>query len=228
MEIVKRSFIMFVVLFLIVKIMGKKQIKNLTMYDYVIGIAIGSIAADSIISVDEPLYIGLLALGVFGLIGFIFSLLSLKNNEVAEILDGEPLILFNNNHFSYVNLEKAKLNVAKVLEGCRLKGCFDINELDCAILEPSGEISILLKGEYQPLTSNDVKKDWQKKSKKQTLNYPIIIDGSLNEGNLKKANKNKDWLNNYLKDLNKGIKDISLLCIDNNDEVTIFYNEIDK
>ena len=158
MEILLRSIIMFIVLFIMVKLLGKKQMKNLTLYDYVLSITIGSIAADSIISLDTPLYDGLIALIVFFIIGYVTSLLSYHNRTVEEIMDGEPLVLYENNNFNYENLETAKLSIAKLLEHCRLKGCFDINELSCAVLEQSGDISILLKGKSQPLTSSDLKK----------------------------------------------------------------------
>ena len=222
METIIRSIIMFFALFFIVKIQGKKQIKNLTLYDYVLSIAIGSIAADSIISLDTPLYVGLIALAIFGLIGYIMSVISFNNPSLSEILDGQPLILFENNDFNYHNLEVAKLNVAKVLENCRLKGCFDINELDCAVLEPSGDVSILLKGNSQPLTSKDLKNNIQKNNPKQSLNHEIIVDGVINEIELKKAKKTKTWLNKYLKDQNKKSEDISLLIIDKNEKITIF------
>lgn len=225
MEIIIRPIIMFIILFFIVKLLGQKQIKNLTLYDYILGITIGSIAADSIISIDKPLYEGIIALIIFSIIGYIISLLSYHNHTIEEIMDGKPLILFENNNFNYQNLDIAKLNVAKVLEGCRLKGCFDINELECAILEPSGEISILLKSKSQPITSNDLKKEIQKNSKKQTLNYLIIVDGTLNENELKKANKNKEWLYKTLKDKKKIIENISLLSIDNNDNINIFIKD---
>ncbi len=222
MEIIIRSITMFIILFLIVKIMGKKQIKNLTLYDYVLSITIGSIAADSIISLDTPLQDGILALIIFSIIGYLSSLLSYHNHTVEEIIDGEPLVLFENNNFNYDNLKTAKLSVAKVLENCRLKGCFDLNELECAILEPSGDISILLKDKSQPITSNDLKSNIQKNSKKQSLNYLIIVDGIINENELKKAKKNKSWLNKYLKEHKKKIENISLLSIDKNDKVTLF------
>ena len=222
MEIIMRSIIMFIVLFIIVKILGTKQIKNLTLYDYVLSITIGSIAADTIISLDTPLFDGILALIIFGIIGYLSSLLSYYNHSVEEIMDGEPLILFENNNFNYDNLETAKLSVAKVLENCRLKGCFDINELDCAVLEPSGDVSILLKGNSQPITSNDLKTNIQKNSKKQTLNHIIIVDGVLNENELKKAQKNKTWLNQYLKQHKKSLENISLLSIDKNNKITMF------
>ncbi len=222
MQILIRSLVMFAILFLIVKINGKKQIKNLTLYDYVLSITIGSIAADSIISLDTPLYDGIIALVVFGIIGYITSLISYHNHTVEEIVDGEPLVLFENDNFNYEALEEAKLSVAKVLENCRLKGCFDINELGTAILEPSGDISVLLKEKNQPITSTDLKNNLQKKSSKQTLNHLIIVDGVLNESELKKAHKSKTWLNKYLKDKKKKISNVTLLTIDKNDKITMF------
>ncbi len=220
MKIVIRSLVMLIILFIIIKLLGKKQIKNLTLYDYIISITIGSVAADTIISLDTPLYNGIIALLVFGFIGYIISLLSYNNHSVEKIMDGEPIVLFENNNFNYSNLEKAKISVAKVLEECRLKDCFDINELDCAILEPSGDISILLKENNQPITNNDIKKNLKNNSKKQSLNYLIIVDGILNLEELKKSKKTKTWLTKYLK--GKNIEDISLLSIDKNNKVTIF------
>ena len=222
MEIIKRSIVMFIILFLLVKVLGKKQIKNLTLYDYILSITIGSIAADTIISIDIPLSDGIIALVVFGIIGYLVSLISYYNHNIEEIMDGQPLILFENNNFNYPNLEASKLSVAKVLESCRLKGCFDLNELDCAILEPSGDISILLKGNNQPLTSNDLKDNIQKNSKKQTLNHLIIVDGILNEQELKKAKKNKKWLSKYLKDSKQKIENITLLMIDQDEQISLF------
>lgn len=222
MEIIFRSVIMFIVLFLIIKILGKKQIKNLTLYDYILSITLGSIAADSIISLDTPLYDGIIAILVFFIIGYLTSIASFHNRTVEEIMDGEPLVLFENNNFNYENLENAKLSVAKLLENCRLKGCFDINELDCAVLEPSGDISILLKGKSQPITSNDLQENIQKNSQKQSLNYSIIVDGEINMDELKKAKKTKTWLNKYLKDHHKNLENITLMEIDKNNKITLF------
>ena len=222
MEIMIRSIAMFIILFILVKLLGKKQIKNLTLYDYVLSITIGSIAADSIISLDTPLYDGVIALIIFTIIGYGVSVLSYNNHEVEEVMDGEPLILFENDNFNYENLENAKISVAKVLENCRLKGCFDINELDTAILEPSGDVSVLLKGSSQPITSKDLNNSIKKNSKKQTLNNLIIIDGKINENELKKANKDIDWLKKYLKEKKEKVENITLLTIDKNNKINLF------
>ncbi len=225
MEIIYRSIVMFLFLFIIVKILGKKQSKNLTLYDYILSITLGSIVADAILSLEDPITNGVIALVVFGLLGYLISLLSYNSHTIEEIMDGEPLVLFENNNFNYKNLESAKFSVAKVLEFCRLKGCFDINELDCAILEPSGDVSILLKESAQPLTSNDINNNLQSNSPKQTLNYEIIVDGILNINELKKAKKSKSWLNKFLKENNKKIEDVSLLSINENNKTTLFTKE---
>ncbi len=221
MEIVFRALIMFIVLFTIVKLVGKKQIQNLTLYDYILSITIGSIAADSIISLDTPLYNGLIALVVFAVISYLSSYISYYNHDIEEVIDGNPLILFENNNFNYQNLDNAKISIAKFLETCRLKNCFDINEIDCAILEASGDISILLKEKNQPITNNDLKSNIKKNSNKQTFNYSVIVDGIINEDELKMANKTGKWLNKYLKDNNKRLENIALFTIDKNDNITI-------
>lgn len=221
MEIIIRSIIMFFILFLIVKLLGKKQIKNLTLYDYVLSITIGSIAADSIISLDTPLYDGIIALVIFGAIGYIVSMITAKNHDVEELIDGKPIVLFENGNFNYQNLETAKLSVAKVLENCRLKNCFDINDLDCAILETSGDISVLLKEDAQPVSSKDLKKTMQSNTPKQTLSYEIIVDGDLNEEDLEKSGKDHKWLDKYLKDNKVKTEDVGLLSLDKNDNITL-------
>ena len=137
-------------------------------------------------------------------------------------MDGKPLALYENNNFNYENLETAKLSVAKLLENCRLKGCFDINELESAILEPSGDISILLKEKAKPITGKDLKNNIQKSNKKQSLNYVIVVDGAINEEELKKSKKSKSWLNNYLKSKKITIEKISLLTVNKNNKVTLY------
>ncbi len=228
METIFRAIVMFALLFIIVKLLGKKQIKNLTLYDYVISITLGSIAADCIISLDTPLYDGIIAVLTFALIGYLTSLFSYYNHKVEEIMDGEPITLFENGNFIYSNLEKAKLSVAKVLENCRLKGCFNVNDLDCAILEPSGDVSILLKGSSQPLTSGDIKNTIQKSKTKQTISHYLIVDGNVDTDELRKAKKTKTWLNNYLKNKHKKLEDVTLLAIDKNNKITILTKNYGK
>lgn len=222
MQILVRSILVFVMLFIVTKFLGKKQLQHLTMYDYVIGITIGSIAADGIISVDLPVTNALLALVIFGAIGYGISYLTYKDHDVLESVDGQPIILFQDGKFIKSNLAKTKFSVAKVLEYCRLKGCFDLAQLDCAILEPSGGLSVLLKTNYQSSTTGEFKNTNLKKSFKQTLCYDLIIDGKIDISELKRAKKTKTWVKEILKQNNKKCENVLLLSVNGYDEVTIY------
>lgn len=222
MEIIIRSFFIFTILFLITKVLGKKQIQHLTLFDYVIGITIGSIGADSIINLDYSIWNGIIALVVFGVIGFIFSYFSYKSHKTEEMLDGTPLLLFSEDHFISENLEHTKISVSKILEHCRLKGCFDLSQLQCVFLEPSGDFSVLLKTQYQSSSTGDFKKEQMKKSYKQTLCYYLVIDGEIDYLELEHAGKDEKWLNIELKKQNIKLSQVSLFSLDGYDRITIF------
>lgn len=211
MEILVRTFLFFIILFLVIKLLGNKQIKQLTLYDYIIGITIGSIAADSIISFDIPIYYGMVSIFLFGIFGYVLALLTQHSYETEKMIEGSPIVLFQKDHFLEENLEKAKISTAQILEQCRLKGCFDIKDLDKAIMETSGEISILLKS------------DDYLKGKKES--YTIILDGVINEEELKKAKKTKTWLKQYLKTKRKRLEDVTLLTIDQKGSSKIYFKK---
>ncbi len=222
MEIFTRAFLIFLVLLFIVRILGNKQIKQLTLYDYVVGITIGSIGADTIISLDVSIWDGIFAIILFGAFGYLVSLLTYYFQTTEKMIDGEALTLFENDHFVEENLEKAKLTPSQVLEHCRLKGCFDITNLDTAILEPSGDVSVLLKKESQNLSTSDLKSTVKKKSKKQTVCYSVISNGVLDEEELKKAKKTKKWLSTYLKNHHVKLEEVMLLSIDQNGKSSLY------
>lgn len=211
-----RALIFFFTLFIMIKLLGEKQIKQLTFYDYVIGITIGSMAADTVVTKEVPLYAGIVAIITFCLIGYFINYLTLHSKEIEEVIDGKPIILFHQNQFILDNLDKAKLSVSLVLEHCRLKGCFDINELDCAILETSGDISILLKPKYQNITSNDLDNKLLAKSSKQKLGYNIIVDGDIDEEELERSKKDKEWLDKQLQKNKTSVKEVLLLSLSDN------------
>ncbi len=222
MEIFYRSILIFIILMIMVKLLGNKQLKQLTLYDYVVGISIGSIGADTIISLDISVWDGILGIVSFGAFGYLLNLISYTFHKTEKIIEGEPLLLFEKNHFIEENLSKAKMSPAQILEQCRLKGCFDINELDTALLEPSGDVSILLKSSSQNISKNDLKETVKKKSKKQTLCYSVITNGVLDEEELKKARKSKKWLKEYLAKNHKKESDVLLLSIDQNGKASLY------
>lgn len=216
-----RALVLFFTLFIMIKLLGEKQIKQLTFYDYVIGITIGSIAADTMVSKDVTIFAGIIGIITFCLIGYAINYFTIHSKEAEEVIDGKPILLFHQNQFVLSNLDKAKLSISQVLEHCRLKGCFDINELDCAILETSGDISILLKPKYQNVTSSDLDNKFLTNFSKQKLGYNIIVDGTIDEEELKRSNKDKIWLDKQLQKNKTSIKEVLLLSLSNN-KVSIY------
>ncbi|MFX0550115.1 DUF421 domain-containing protein [Hathewaya histolytica] len=195
-DIILRSIISVLVLFILTRLMGKKQIAQLNFFDYVVGISIGSISAN--FAVDENIsYIhGLIAILTYGLIPIIVSYISVRSLWARKIVEGTPTILIQNGKILEDNLKKSKVTLNDVLEECRLNGIFDISTVEFAILETSGKVSIELKSENQPLTPSDMN---------IPVNYNglcanLIIDGKIIIETLELVNRSKSWL---LKELKK-------------------------
>ena len=187
------SFIAIIALFILARIMGKKQMAQLNFFDYVIGITIGSIAAEYAVVRDIHLAEGLTALVVITLFSIAFSYISVKSYKGRKILDGVPIILIENGKIIESNLQKAKLNINDLLEECRQKNAFDISKIEFAILETSGRLSIQPKSKDRPLTPGDM----QILAPYEGLCTNIIIDGKIIEENLN-ASQDKTWLNTEL------------------------------
>ena len=215
------SFIAIIALFILTRIMGKKQMAQLNFFDYVIGITIGSIAAEYAVVRDVHLAEGLTALVVITLFSIIFSYISVKSYKGRKILDGVPLILIENGKIVENNLLKAKLNINDLLEECRQKDIFDLSKIEFAILETSGRLSIQPKSKDRPLTPGDM----QISAPYEGLCTNIIIDGKIIEDNLNAIQQSKAWLNTEL--AKQGIIDYTsvLLAYVNSNGVLHTYNK---
>lgn len=217
-----RSCIAILVLLFTTRMLGKKQISQLTFYDYVVGITIGSIAADSIITLDEHFINGMAAIAIFGLIAISMSILAIKSKTINKALNGVPSILMENGSFLFGNLKKSKITVDKFIEQARIHGYYDLNVLNYAILETTGEISFLPKEEYQVSTPIDFKSD-TKKGTKQTYCEVIISDGQIDFEKLEKLGKDEEWLKKELDEKNVGsIDEVVLATIDEKNKVRVY------
>jgi len=188
------SVIAIIALFILTRIMGKKQMAQLNFFDYVVGISIGSIAAEYAVVRNVKLSEGLTALVVFTLFSLVLSYISMKSYKGRKILDGSPTILIENGKILEPNLKKAKLNINDLLEECRQKDIFDIAQIEYAILETGGRLSVLPKSQNRPLTPNDM----QIPTVYEGLCTNIIIDGRVIEEHLTALKKDKAWLQTQL------------------------------
>lgn len=217
--IVPRSLFSLVALFLITKLIGRKQVSELSLFDYVIGISIGNFAAEMTINLDAPYTHGIIAVIVFGLSAYIVSFATMKSICLRRWIIGTPILMIQNGKILEKNLRKVMIDVNDLLEQCRSAGYFDLNEIEYAVMEANGKISILPVSEYKPLTPKDMKI----KVSKSCLCANVIIDGNIMKKSLKNMNKTEDWLKQELKV--KGYQDtnqILLATLDNQEKLTIY------
>lgn len=217
-NVVIRGLLSLITLFLVTKLIGKKQVSQLSLFDYVIGISIGNFAAEMTINLESEELYGIIAVLLFGGIAYLVSVGTMKSIKLRRFFMGSPTILIEHGKILQDNFYKVKYDINDMLEQCRVNGYFDISEIDYAIVEANGELSILAKSEYLPVNRNDMKL----KVSKNGLCANVIIDGKVMYHNLKKINKDEKWLNKELKLKGKDISDIILATVDINDKV-VFY-----
>ncbi len=194
-KIIPRSITSLIVLFFITKLMGKKQVSELSLFDYVIGISIGNFTAEMVMNFDYQYINGIVAIVSFGLVSYLVSVITLKSIKLRRFIIGVPTVIVEDGKISLEALKSTKLDVNDLLEECRSMGYFDITQISYAILEVNGKISILPKSDYQVPNLTDLKI----KKEKAYLSINVIIDGKVMENNLNNTNKDINWLKQELK-----------------------------
>ena len=181
-------------LFIIAKIMGHKQVAQLDFFDYVSGITIGSIGAELATELEEP-YKPLIALCVWGGVSLLLNLIAHKLPKTRKYINGTPTILMNEGKLYRKNLKKAKLDLSEFMLLCREQGYFDLEEIQAAIFEHNGKISILPRAANRPATPEDLKIT----AKATHLGVEVIMDGRVIGDNLSRLGKDEKWLREQLK-----------------------------
>lgn len=214
-----RALLSLATLFVVTKIIGKKQVSELSVFDYVIGISIGNFAAEMTINMDSPEVDGIIAVLIFGAIAYIVSYVTLHSIGLRRFFIGTPTMIIQDGKLLKSNMKKARLDMNDLLEEARIKGYFDLSQIQFGILEANGEMSFLPYAEYQPLTP----KVMNQKVNKNYLTGNVIIDGVIMTNNLKKLGKSKEWLEKQLHD--KGYLDkreILLATLNQADKLVIY------
>lgn len=218
-----RTILVLVILFFITKMMGKKQISELNFFDYVVGITIGSIAADISLDIEKNMIAGIAALFIYGFISYIISFVSIKSILARRFFIGVPTVLVEKGKIIESGLKKSKIDVNDLLMEARENGYFNLDEIDYALMEVNGNISFLPKEKEKPVTKRDMKI----KCSNEGLTVNAIIDSKYMANNMKAINKDKEWLDHELK-VNgyDNYDNILLATIDNNYKVTIYEKNV--
>lgn len=208
-----------VVLFVLTKIMGYRQISELSMFDYINGITIGSIAAEMSTNLDDSFINPVVAMTVYTFFSVILSYISSKSYKARQFISGKPVILINDGEIYEKNLKKSKIDMSELLVQCRVNGYFDISKIKTAVLEENGKISILPKSAERPITPSDLGIN----PKMEYLVANLIIDGKVMEDNLKHCGKDMKWLNKMLKVNNvKSVEEVLLATCDVDNKFNVF------
>ena len=214
------SSIAFIYLFIISKLLGKKQIAQLEFIDYAVGISLGSIAAEMATNSDKPFYFYLIAMSIFFVFAFVVAFVGRKNTFLKRWLKGKPATLIYDGKIDYKQLKKSNIDVNDLLSMLREKGYFDIADVAYAVFEPSGDLSVMPVGAQKPLVMEDYDKE---KIEKAELSNVLIVDGTISKSGLSEINKDEAWLYDRLKIRDKKELDNIILAVydDKNDSFNV-------
>jgi uncharacterized membrane protein YcaP (DUF421 family) len=224
MEIIKvllTSLLSVGALFAVAKIMGHKQMSQLDFFDYISGITIGSIAAELATELEEPLK-PLIAIAVYGAAAVLLSKITSLFPKTRKYINGTPTILMNNGKLYRENLKKAKLDLSEFMVMCRQQGYFNLSDIQTAVFEFNGKLSILPVSKKRPANPEDLNLS----PAPEFIHTEVIMDGRILDENLKRMGLDDKWL---LKQLNaqgyKKAEEVFLALCDENNQLTVFAME---
>jgi len=212
------SLLSVVSLFAITKIMGHKQLSQLDFFDYITGITIGSIAAELATELEKP-WKPLLAMIVYGSVSVILNLITHKFPKSRKYINGTPTIIMNDGKIYRKNLKKAKLDLSEFTLLCRENGYFNLNDIEMAVFETNGKLTVLPKSCARPLKPCDINIT----PEEEYINTELIMDGRILDENLKRRGLDTVWLKKQIRDQGyKSEKEIFLAICDKNNKLYIF------
>jgi uncharacterized membrane protein YcaP (DUF421 family) len=192
-----RTLLGFFMLLLLTRLLGKKQISQMTFFTYITGIALGNIAGDLVVHKDIKIIDGVTGLILWTSLTMCIEYISLKSSHARVILNGEPSLVIKNGKINEKVMVSNKLNMDDLTMLLRTKNIFSIKEVDYAILEPNGQISVLKKAENEPLTRKNARIQIKPR---RYIPTELIVDGNIVKRNLEELHLSVDWLIRELSD----------------------------
>jgi uncharacterized membrane protein YcaP (DUF421 family) len=185
-----RGVIAFIALLIFTNILGKEQISKLTFSDFITGITIGNLAAAMTVDFHSRAWPHFVGLAVWVGLALLVQLVTLKSRWLAKALGNEPAVLMENGHILETNMARVRYRYDDLLTQLRENGVFDLNEVEMAILEPNGQLSVLKRSQFLPVTPHDLNMSTTYKG----LPTELIYDGEINDANLKVVRLTRGWL----------------------------------
>ncbi|MGU3471088.1 DUF421 domain-containing protein [Paenibacillus sp. D51F] len=223
LEIVLRTLSSVAVMFIVTKLLGKRQISQLSLFEYITGISIGNIAGYISMDTDTTWYLGFVAIGTWSIMSIAMEYATMKSRALGGFVDGKGTVLIKNGSILEKNLYKERLTIDELLEQLRKKSVFKVSEIEFAVMEKSGEINVLLKKENQPLTPSML--GWKMSREQETKT--VMMDGRVLQDQLKETGLDEDWLRHELAKLKVKPENVFLAQVDAQKQLTVQTGSLD-
>lgn len=218
-EVIIQTFLAFFAILIFTRFLGKQQIGELTFFEYINGITFGSIAAVLATDIDPGrTMIHLIGLALFALLTFLAGYVSMRSRVMRKVIAGEPTVVIHNGKVLEENMRKMHYNMDELLMQLRQKNVFDIADVEFAILEPTGTLSVDLKSQAEPVS----KKDLQLPSSYEGISVELVMDGKVVHQNLRQVNLDEQWLEDQLRQRGvKSLEEVPLAVLASNGQLYV-------
>ncbi len=216
-EIIIRSIVFLTVLFFMTKLLGQKQLTQLSVFEYIFGIVIGGIVAIHASTLKSTFMHGFIAMVILFFVAFVIEFISIKNKTFRDFFMGKSTVLIKDGKIMEDNMKKVRYSADDLLENMRGKDVFKIADVEFAVLEPNGIINVLPKTENQPLTPKDMGMNLPQQKEPQT----VVMDGKMLLEPLADQSLNPNWLETELDKMNIAIENVFLGQVDSSGQLTV-------
>lgn len=194
LQAILRSFIAFVLLIAMARILGRKALSQMTFFDFAVVITFGSVAANIGIGQNSAFHSGVTVLITLGLLGLLSGFIHMKSFRFRKLINSEPLVIIKDGQILEANMKKGRMTINELTSMLRYKNIFNISDVHYAVMENSGALSVLPKAPNRPLTP----KDMQLEPAESGVTKDIIIDGKMMSENFNATNITQAWLKQQL------------------------------
>lgn len=219
-----RTILLYLVLLVVIRLMGKRQVGQMEPTEFVVTMLLANLAAIPMQDSGIPLFSGLVPILTILGAELVLSALALRSIWLRRLICGKPVILIENGRILQENLRRTRVTLDELTGHLREKDVLDLRQVQYAILETNGNVSVFLYNKYNPASASDAKV----KVQDQYLPVTIVSDGVLLRENLNKADKDGDWVRKVLRSHNVTLEDTWLLTVDAADTVFFIRREAAK
>lgn len=217
-----RSFITYILLLLVLRLMGKRQIGELQPSELVTTLLLSEVASQPVTDDNIPLVYGLVPVAAILSFEVILSFAITKNKKFKKIMTGEISVLIDKGKLNMKEMKKNRISLEELASELRQKNIADISRVQYAIMEKNGKISVIEKAEYQPCTLEDM----NIQSEERGIAHAFIVDGEICYENIESSGKNEEFLKKELKKRKiKSAEDIVLFTCDDAGNINIIRKE---